>query len=233
MRTRGRTQKVGLGLALALGPVLVPALFGASACRPRPNMCAEARDCGRSACVAGRCQSDAGVPQVDTSTRFVYSPVDVACVNDEPPPSPGVPPLCVLGDSAGARLLLRFAVPLSDQADVVEAYVLLSRAPTVDADPAAISLHASRIVGDWDGRSMVSATLPAFEPSRSAETRIGWSDVVRIDVRDIVKKWRRRDRTDRGLVIESTGSSPSGMAFALAPDGEGAARPPVLELYVK
>jgi hypothetical protein len=196
-------------------------------------MCAEARDCGRAACVAGRCQSDAGLPQVDTSTRYVYAPVDVACVHDEPPATPGVPPLCVLGDANGARLLLRFSVPLSEQADVVEAYVMLSRAPTVESDPSAISVHASRIIGGWDGRSLVSATLPVFEPTRSAETRIGVSNVVRVDVRDIVKKWRRRDPADRGIVIESTGASASGTAFALAPDQEGAAKPPVLELYVK
>jgi hypothetical protein len=227
---RGRkTVAVGLGVALALAPVLI----GASACRPRPNMCAEARDCGRAACVAGRCQSDAGLPQVDTATRFVYSPVDVACVRDEPAESPGTPPLCVLGDPRSARLLLRFSVPLSDQAEVVEAYVMLSRAPAVESDPSAISLHASRIVGGWDGRAMVSATLPAFEATRSAETRIGFADVVRVDVRELVKKWRRRDPADRGIVIESTGTSASGIAFALAPDAEGAARPPVLELYVK
>jgi hypothetical protein len=227
--------------ALALGATLV------AACRPRPNMCAEAQDCGRASCVAGRCQSDAGPPQVDTASRYIYEPVDLACVREEDPEPTAMPPYCVLGRADSARLLVRYSVPLSDQADVVEAYVVLHKIETVQPDPIPLSLHASRIVGDWRGGSTLAATLPAFEPGRTAETHVGWGDIVRVDVREIVKKWRRRDPNDRGIVIEATSSASasgsavisgsrenaSGMAFAVAPSSDGSARVPSLELYLK
>ncbi len=197
-------------------------------------MCSSLAECGgRGACVAGRCQSDAGTPQVEQSTRYVSEPTDVACIDDDDTTSGPTPASCNMGRPAGARLLLRFAVPLSDQAEVVEAYVLLHRAPDRDADPSPFSLHASRIVGDWSGTQVTAATLPPFTQARSAETRVDRSDIIRVDVRDIVKQWRRKDPADRGIILESSGGHGTGMHLALAPSSNGAARGPMLELYVK
>jgi hypothetical protein len=194
----------------------------------------DVRGCGtRGVCVAGRCQSDAGPPQVEQATRYVSEPVDIACIDDDDTTSGAAPASCNMGRPGGARLLLRFSVPLSEQADVVEAYVLLHRAPDRDADPAPFSLHASRIVGDWNGAQVTAATLPPFMPTLSATTRVDRSDLIRVDVRDVVRQWRRKDPADRGLVLESVGGHGTGMHVAIAPSPSGAARGPVLELYVK
>lgn len=214
------------------------AVFGAAsaplACTPRPSMCSGVAECGaRGACVAGRCQSDAGTPQVEQSTRYVSEPVDIACIDDDDTTSGISPSSCNVGRPHAARLLLRFSVSLSDQAEIVEAYVLLHRAPDRDADPSPFSLHASRIVGGWNGAEVTAATLPPFAPARSADTRVDRSDIIRVDVRDIVKQWRRKDPADRGLVLESSGGHGAGMHLAIAPSSSGAARGPVLELYVK
>jgi hypothetical protein len=207
-------------------------------------MCGDVTACaGRGACVAGRCQSDAGPPQVEQGTRYVSDPVDVACVDDDDTTAGALPASCTLGRPGGARLLLRFSVPLSDQAEVIEAYVLLHRVAERDPDPAPFSLHASRIVGDWNGSTVRAATLPPLSPTRSADTMVDRSDLIRVDVREVVKQWRRKDAADRGIVLESSGGHGTGMQVALVPGGSGVASPgaggsgavrgPVLELYVK
>lgn len=224
-------------VAAALGAALSMLACSAS----RPSMCTtstvageEVRGCGtKGVCVAGRCQSDAGPPQVEQATRYVAEPTDMACIDEDDTTSGASPASCVMGRPHGARLLLRFSVPLSEQAEVVEAYVLLHRAPDRDPDPAPFSLHASRIVGDWSGATLTAATLPPFVPARSADTRVDRSDLIRVDVRDIVRQWRRKDPADRGLVLESVGGHGTGMHVAIAPSTNGAARGPVLELYVK
>jgi hypothetical protein len=70
-------------------------------------------------------------------------------------------------------------------------------------------------------------------PTMSANSRVDRSDLIRVDVRDIVKQWRRKDPSDRGLVLEASGGHGTGMHLAIAPSPNGAARGPVLELYVK
>jgi hypothetical protein len=229
-------------MACAAGLALGATLAVGGCTTNRPSMCtaaglsdagADLRPCTVGVCVAGRCQSDAGPPQVEQATRYVTEPIDLACIDDEDTTSGSVPASCNMGRPHGARLLMRFSIPLSDQADVVEAYVLLHRAPDHDPDPAPFSLHASRIVGEWNGQDVRAATLPAFMPTLTANTRVDRSDLIRVDVRDIVKQWRRKDPSDRGLVLESSGGHGTGMHLAIAPSPSGAARGPVLELYVK
>ena len=115
----------------------------------------------------------------------------------------------------------------------MEAYVLLHRAPESDPDPSRFTLSASRITSDWTSASLTYATLPTFVPARSADTLVDRADVIRVDVRDIVRQWRRRDPSDRGVVIESRAGSGAGLDVAVAPRGNGAARGPLLEIYVK
>ena len=82
---------------------------------------------------------------------------------------------------------------------------------------------------------------------RSPETFVsGLSSrpLVRVDVRDLVRKWRARDPRDNGLAIVAEQTSATGMAFALAPGAGLASEPgtedrpayirgPVLEMYLK
>src|SRR5580692_784056 len=136
------------------------------ACVQRDRLCASTTECGKtSACIAGRCQptlkDDAGrpIPPAISSPqvrRVVVSPTDIAYVSAHGEGNPSdLPPVLMLGRAGDdAALLLRFAVPITDDETVVEAYVLLDRADVVETDPKPISLHAARIIDAWDGRSI-------------------------------------------------------------------------------
>jgi hypothetical protein len=57
--------------------------------------------------------------------------------------------------------------------------------------------------------------------------------LVRLDVRDLVQKWRRRSGDDFGVAVLAEGESATGMAFAVSPVGGRTLAGPRLELYVK
>jgi len=227
--------------SIVLAGAIAVALGSLGACATRPRMCEAPTDCGSGSCVAGRCQPDAGTPAVQTSRRLVFEPVDLAYL----PPGGGdatSPAMGILGKDK-ARLFLRFAIPLPPEQEVVEAYVLLSRTDAYDADPTPISLHATRIVEAWNPRSTSWSLQPRVEDIRAPRTTVTASGrpLVRVDVRELVQKWKKRDPRDHGVAIVSERTSPTGMAFALAPTPEP--RPtdsstvtlkgPVLELYVR
>ena len=125
-------------------------------------------------------------------------------------------------------LLLRFALDLPPGITVVEAHLVLDRAPAVgDADPAPVVLHAARILDPWDARSIAWGRPPRLDEARfpatdASTTRAG---TVRIDVRTLVRRWRLHAHDDQGIAILADGSTPTGMAFAVA-DGRGRATIP-------
>jgi hypothetical protein len=147
----------------------------------------------------------------------------------------------------GARLFLRFELPLSTDAEVLEAYVLLERAPGRDADPGSLALHAERVTSAWDAASLSWARQPAFEPMDLPITRLPAEGraLARVDVRALVARWMRRHRDDFGVAILAEGDGAVGVGFALAPMSAPTdrvdpafarareAHPPRLEVYVK
>ncbi|MBX3191519.1 MAG: DNRLRE domain-containing protein [Labilithrix sp.] len=219
-------------------------VLGAAACAPRPRMCVSSSECattGRqaAACVAGRCQpSSPNVkPAVDASRRIVVHPVDMAYVRRGEGASEALPSMFALGKDS-AILFLRFSVALPSPANVVEAYVVLHREGAVDDDPAPISLHATRIVEAWEGRSMSWARQPRIVETRAPATLVepGGSPLVRLDVRDLVRQWSRHDPRDQGIAIVAENESRTGTAFALTAGAEARVASdvePYLELYVR
>jgi hypothetical protein len=220
---------------MALLLVLVPAV----ACAPRPRMCAASAECtAQSACVAGRCQPDGPnvKPAIDTARRIVVRPIDLAYLRRGDPANGGsLPPLFALGRDS-AVLLLRYAVVLPVNVKVVEAYVVLHRTDLVDDDPTSISLHATRIVQTWEGRSTSWALQPKTVEARLPATVVepGGPSLVRLDVLDLVRHWPKHDREDQGIAVVADANAGSGSTFALrlaaatAPDVE-----PYLELYLR
>jgi hypothetical protein len=149
------------------------------------------------------------------------SPSDLAFVKRGDAAADGsLPPLFALGRSSGV-LFLRFSVALPANANVVEAYVCLRRATVVDDDPAPISLHATRIIDSWEGRSTSWAYQPRVREARTPATLVepGGPNLVRIDVRDFVKQWAKRDPGDQGIAIVAENESRTGTTFALSAVG--------------
>ncbi len=229
------------------------------ACVVRPRLCASMTECGAiESCIAGRCQPNKGTPAIAAPQvrRVVHSPLDLAYVTArERAGSPSdVPAIVMLGRSGdGAALLLRFSAPIAPDEDVIEAYVLLDRADSVQTDPQPVSLHAARIIDAWDGRSISWEKQPRWEETGSPGTIVSGAGrpLTRIDVKDLVTRWKMRDPRDQGIIIVADDTSTTGMAFAAVSDvadqgptsmlgasmsGDEArwvASPPRLELYLR
>jgi hypothetical protein len=205
--------------------------LAAVSCVPPPRMCAQESDCGAQAsCVAGRCVAHGATPAVDSARRLLFAPVDVGYVRRGDDAHDAT--LATLGRAGESSVIfLRFSVPLAAEASLLEAYLLLERAATVDADPVPIVLHAARVTTAWDGRSLSWATQPHVEEVSSPVTRVapGAGPLVRLDVRDLIQRWRKRGRDELGLAVVTEGESVTGVAFALAPvDGSRDRDDPVL-----
>lgn len=220
---------------------MLAALTALTACAPRARLCTAANDCAAgAACVAGRCQPERpGIkPSIEAARRLVFRPVDIGYVRShgrgaEDParaafPRPtdgegeGLPAQVALGRD-GAVLLLRFEAALPANAKVVEAYLVLRRSSVVDDDPTSINLHALRIVEGWNGRSTTFARQPRLEDLALPEAVVepGGPALVRLDVRELVRLWARRDPNDHGIAVVGKGESPTGTTFALASERSG------------
>ena len=219
-------------------------------------MCTASTECGGKdvACVAGRCQPDRPniKPAIDASKRLVFRPVDMAVVRRGQSASDGgLPPSFVLGHDGGT-LFMKFSASISPTVSVVEAYVVLRRADSVDDDPAPLSLHATRIVSGWNGRSTSWAQQPRLQEIRTPSTVVdpAGPSLVRLDVRDLVRQWAHRDPGDQGIAVIAENETRAGTTFALRAGGERSVEPltgrpmdlrsssapdvePYLELYVK
>ena len=225
--------------AIVIGSALGVA-FAATGCAPRARMCTASSECtAQSACVAGRCQADkpSVKPAIDAARRVVVHPVDLAYLRRGDGPSGGaLPPLFALGRDS-AVLMLRFSVALPATANVVEAYVVLRRSDAVDDDPAPISLHATRIVDGWEGRSISWALQPRAVDTRTPATVVepGGPSLVRLDVRELVRQWPKHDSRDQGIAIVADNETRTGTTFAFRSVGAAASTDlePYLELYVR
>jgi hypothetical protein len=168
------------------------------------------------------------IPAIGTARRFLYFPVDIAYVSRGD--AAELPPVALLGRGDGALVLMRFALALPPEVEVLEAYLVLDRAPNVDCDPTPIALHAARVAGVWDARSISWARQPRIEDLGAPSSRVlpASRALVRLDMRDVVRHWRRRVRDELGVAIVSEGKSATGLAFAMVPAGLGSVRDPVL-----
>ncbi len=207
----GRRARAGGGrdllalLALAaMGAMGLAALATIGACAPPAWMCVRAGDCAAtSSCVAGRCVAHGAAVAISTARRVLYDPVAVGYVRRGGEAS--LPAMVALGRGDGALAFLRFSVSLPPEAGVVEAYLLLDRVTAVDPDPQPIALHVARIVDPWDPQSLSWAMQPRVEEVGAPVTRVlpASGAIVRLDVREIVERWRRRRGTDFGLAVVS------------------------------
>lgn len=180
-------------------------------------MCSSESDCGAQAsCVAGRCVVHGATPAIDTARRMLLTPVDEGWVRRGDAASSDV---ATLGRGDGATVFVRFAVPLPPEVTVVEGYLLLERAPAVDADPATFTLHAAMVEGAWDARSLSWGRQPGVVDVGAPVTTVqaAGAGPIRLDVRAIVERWRRRDGMDGGIAVVAGGRSPTGLSLALAP----------------
>jgi hypothetical protein len=208
---------------------LLALLLTLCGCALPQHMCTAAGECGTaSSCVAGRCIANGAVPAIATARRLLYAPVDVAYLRRGG--ADGMPEIATLGGSDGAIALLRFVVPLPAETTVLEAYLLLERATDVDSDPTVVALHAARVVERWDGRSVSWARPPRIEEVGAPVTRVppASGPWVRLDMRELVQRWRRRGSGDFGVAVLAENSrgvpSSAGLAVALTPM-EGRADP--------
>jgi len=163
---------------------------------------------------------------------MLFEPVELGYVRRGRDGAGEAPAVATLG-LGGGRVFMRFAVPIAPEVTLVEAYVLIDRVLSVDADPTPIAVHLARVADPWDSRSLSWALQPRIEELGSPVTRVlpSAGAVVRLDARLLVERWRLRRRSDElGIAIVAAEDAPSGadarpganrggmaMAFALAP----------------
>ncbi len=164
---------------------------------------------------------------------MLYDPVEVGFARRGGGNDGGVPPVVSLGGRDGVAFL-RFSVPLLPETTVLEAYLLLERAPGVDSGEVPVALHAARVVDPWDARSLSWAAQPRVEEVGAPVTRLlpAAGALARFDVRAIVERWRRRSKDELGIALVGEGGG-DGVAFALSPRAAPDALGPRLELYVR
>jgi hypothetical protein len=202
-----------------------------AACVPPPHTCTFEAECGdRAACVAGRCVTKGATAAIDTARRLLFAPVETAWLarhGGDDGPNPAIVTLGRAAD-AGAIALVRFAAELPAETKVIEAYILIERAADIDVDPQPITLYPELIVDPWDSTSLSWGRAPRVQDVGAARTRVSRSSgpLVRLEVRDLVKRWRRRGSREFGVAIVAEGESATGIALLWAPGG------PRLELYV-
>jgi hypothetical protein len=207
-----------------------------AACAVPPRMCVSQGDCGgRASCVAGRCVAQGATAAIDSGRRLIFAPVDIAYLRADGDGRDAVTATLGGAHDAGAVVLVRFSIALPPETNVLEAYLLLDRATDIDADPGAVALHACRVTDPWDSRSVSWARQPRVEDAGSPVTRLSRSagPMVRLEVHDIVRRWRRRTGVDEGIAVTAEGKAAVGLAFALAPAPGSGRAGPRLELYVK
>jgi hypothetical protein len=196
-------------------------------------MCGRACDDG-FACVAGECLRNATAPELEAvdkyglykARRLVLAPTDVVYLvpGDTAPKRGETARVATLGRErdAASIVLLRFALDLPPEATILGAYVVLDRAPAIDADPSPIALHAARIAQGWDAQSVSWGRAPFLSDARSPVTMVDDARTsVRLDVRLLVQRWRAHAPDDHGVAIVADRSSATGVTFTLA-DGAGA-----------
>jgi hypothetical protein len=221
-----------------------------AACTVRPQMCDGPTACGaKSACVANRCQAEGATPALAKSRRFVLEPTDVAFIARKSNAEAGsLPRVFTVGqkDAGPAALLLQWVAPILDDADVIEAYVLLDRVDDFAWEADRVGLHAERVTGAWSGRTASWGTGPPLDDvnAPSLFLRDGAPRRVRVDVASIVRHWREPGGRDHGIAIVADHFNRAGASFAAIPTTAAlpgdpgpspltAALGPRLELYVK
>jgi|GEM_PF-5517031 len=216
------------------------ALAGAGACVPPDRLCASDDPCGSGrACVTGRCVpaketvrllevDDAGAPLVK---RRGVAATDVAWLTPDTREGGGTPVTVGLGGASRGVLLLRFT-DVVIPSDLVEAYVVLRRAPDIDPPMGPVRLRARAVQDDWDPTTLSASRAPRIVDVATPETRVlpAAGDVIRVDVRALVAAWATRGRA-QGIAVAVTEDPASPLYIALAPSREAPA--PVLELYAR
>jgi hypothetical protein len=210
-------------------------------------MC-NAASCGAgAACVANRCQSDAGAAALVHTRRFVLDPTEVAFIQRGSARRPGELPASVtLGRASEgpATVLLRFDVP--PDLDLVEAYLLVDPSEDAVAEGHGVPIHAERVIGPWDARSATWTEAPELRDVRAPSACISGGAVgLRLDVLPLFARPHGAEPPDQGIALLADGLSPRGASVVLvpgmssplvgepAPSDRAPLHGPRLELYAK
>jgi len=217
-----------------------------SASRAAP--CSAAAGCGTTACVAGRCLSDAGEAALQSSRRIVLDPTDIALIQRGSSLAAGaLPATATLGrvaDGPGA-LLLRFDVPADAQ--IMEAYLLVEHGGEGATGGEGVGVHAERIVGPWEARSVTWRDGPELKDVHAPSFAVlrGSPATLRLDVKPLFLRPRGGEPPDQGIALVVDPRTANGLDVVVIPgvtsplpgDPDTHDRPvrhaPRLELYVK
>ncbi len=175
---------------------------------------------------------DAGSPLVK---RRVVVPSDLAWLSGrETKAAEGsLPRVASFDGTSRGTLFLHFA-ELEIPSDLVEAYVVLRRAPDTDPPEGPVVLRALRIEDSWTSLTLSSVRPPRLVDLHGPETRVvgSSSDVVRIDVKALLGSLAKKTSHERGIAVVLGNEPASPLFLALAPY-RSVPEGPVLEIYAR
>ncbi len=224
--------KASRSRAFLLAFAAVGSLGGCLSARPQ---CELATPCAAdAACVAGACRSPEALPGRDAE-RVAFAPVAAAS------PDRVADSSAVVRLTDGGKLLLRFAVPDWGTRRLVAAYLVVCRVRVAASMPAGAAagpvLYAERIGDEWEPETVTYANQPRTFTTSAPPVRLeDAADCARLDVREVLLRWPRRDRSDQGIAVLQRGPAPLDVALARVATSGAAQAPfvpgPRLELYL-
>jgi hypothetical protein len=228
-----RTTTLVANLAPIAMLTAAPALSGCRSAAPEAPFCAGAGSCASGYCVAGRCRAEDALPSPLDAQRLLLSPEDVAVLASKGASGDVVPDGIALGRAASGDvvMLMRFAVPWQDDAEIASAFVVID--PIDGAQPAAeaLTLEAARILDPWRSATASWGRQPRLSvPRAAAIVRRAPRRPLRIDVTGLVRGWAQRRSDDHGIAILAPGDDAVGTACSLG-ISQGAG--PRLEVYLR
>jgi hypothetical protein len=208
------------------------ALGGCAAQVDGGRLCSDGCEGGKT-CVVGRCRAAEESPSPSDTLRVVVAPVDLAVIASRGEPGESLPETLALGRATDGtvELLLRFAAPFHDDADVMSAFVVLD--PLESAPPAArpATFEIARILEPWQPSIVTWGRQPRLDlPRRAGVVRALPTAKLRVDVTPLVRDWGKRLPEDHGIALLVRGDDAIGQAYAM---GTTSGTGPRLEVYVR
>ncbi len=217
--------------------VAVTAVLGAVGCaRPLDTPCASPPHCPEGyECLANRCSLLGDEPIAAETTRIVIDPSHIAVVQARAPRDlAAVPPAVTFGSRAlgATALYLRFEPRWTEAGGEVDrAFLLLEPMAGGRSDTNDVLVDVWRIREPWSEKTVTWLDQPSVAPPTSTGiARSSPPSVLRIEVTEHVRYFRRHRHAARGLVVKARPATAHGATFAT---GVGGGSPPKLEIYMR
>jgi len=223
-----------LALTALSGAALTATSLGCSSDLPGPKICAATAPCtAGSSCVVGRCRGDGTLPAARNAPLLQFEPTTIASLSarGEVSTNESLGDALTLGRASDgeAMWLFRFALTLPDDARIQRALLVLDPLPGCEKRPGRMKLEVSNVLSAWSADTLRSQRPKIGLPMRALDAPVVPARILRVDLTELVMRWREHRRRYHGLALIAHGDSATGACFST---GQSAGRGPRLEVLL-